>query len=102
MSGKKHLRYYSEINGWMDCIITVNENDADKARETVRNAVNSWFEDDAGLCYGDAIESALEEAGIEYGIRYHDSNVDETSAEWEKYEKRWESSLPEDWEPIDL
>ena len=98
MSKKKHIRYFSIDNDWMDCVVTVSEEDFDRAKEVVRKAMGDWWEflGDEGLCYGEAIELALTDEEILYNIRYHRSDTDETGGDWEEYEKQWEDSIPED------
>lgn len=103
----KHLRWYSEMNPWMDCIITVEEPLAEDAKEAVRKAMDDWYatveEDEDGSdweCYGEVIELALDEANIDHAIWYHRSDIDEYSDEWDQYEEFWESIIPADTEVI--
>ena len=102
MANKKHLRYFSIDNDWMDCVITVNEEDVERAKEVIMTAMNEWWDflGDEGYCYGDAIEEALTDSEILYNIRYHACDTDNLDVDWEEYEKEWEDSIPEDCESL--
>lgn len=102
MNNKKHIRYFSEMNEWIDCVITVNEEDVERAKELVITAMEEWWDflGDEGLCYGDAIEDALTNAGILYNIRYHAADMDNLDIDSEEYEEEWENSIPGDCESI--
>lgn len=96
MSKKKHLRRFSIVNPWIDFVVTVDESDAWATATTVARAMQEfWACADDGLCYGDAVENALTDAGIAYDIMYHDAD-DMT----DEYEKAWEARLPKDCELI--
>ena len=89
----KHLRWFSDTNPWMDCVVTVRDEDADAAREAITEGATYWRDQwengDGEELYGDCIEDALREAGIKYCILYHDAE-DESPA----YEALWEASIP--------
>ena len=100
MAKFKYLRWYSVDNDWMDCVITVNAKDADRAKRVVADAMDAWWDDDQGAGYGEAIEEALTENEILYNIRYHRNDDIRWDEDWCDYEKRWEDSIPEGCEVI--
>ena len=93
---KKHIRYFSIVNPWIDFVVTVNESDSAKATGAIYDGIEAFCEDgDSGWCYGDYVETALTNADITYDIMYHDS--EDMSDE---YEEKWEASLPKNCETI--
>lgn len=97
----KHFRYCSVSNPWMDCIITVSMEDAERAKEEILDAIDMWWEEDwQNVGYGQAIELALADAEILYNIRYHDPDIDESSDYWDEYQEFWGKTIPKDCESI--
>lgn len=87
VKGKGIARWYSTQNPWMDAIFLVDPKNVDEANKLANSAMDSWWDDDEGLGYGDAIELALKDAGIDFKSVYHDSDdeSDEYEEAWEKY-----------------
>lgn len=87
----KGLRWYSTLNDWMDVLIIVHEGTEDVAARAILEGIDAWWETegDAGMCYGDSIETRLIDLGIFYISRYHDSD------EGEFFDDEWEAAL--DW-----
>ncbi|WP_295356855.1 hypothetical protein [uncultured Succiniclasticum sp.] len=78
--GKSHINVYSDMNDWMDVTFTVDDKDRADAVQTLRKAYDDWFEpvpEAECECYGDWLEAAMKEAGIEYEVSYADSDSDE-------------------------
>lgn len=84
ITNKTEINVTSETNNWMDATFTIiNDKDWYKARETLKKAWDSYWEDPEAedQCYGDWLEWALQKAGIEYEATYADSDSDKE--EWE-------------------
>lgn len=81
------VRWFSLLNPEMDCVVYVPEQTAETARKKIKTAMDEWWDNDAGLGYGDAIELALNSANIPYVILYPEWNDDETAcvAEWDNW-----------------
>ena len=81
--------FYMEdaMNPWMSCIIFVEVKDKYMAAECFKKAVNAALEDEEGyICYGDAFDTNLREAGIKSVVFYAPSDVDSDAYEHEKWE----------------
>lgn len=78
------IHYQSDMNDWMDCLIYVPENIAEKALEAVRKGVEMYNEEDGQQPYGECIEDALCNADIPYLIEYceYDEETDEPYQSW--------------------
>ena len=63
------IRVYSTMNTWMDCIFLVSEKDKGEAICVLERAWNEFWEQSSEP-YGDWLETALYEAGIEYDVFY--------------------------------
>ena len=74
--GKAVIRWYSTENPWMDFVVIVDKDDASRSSELIDDAIVSWWEDDNGFAYGDVVENALADAGIDYDIHYIDFEAD--------------------------
>lgn len=82
------IRRWSETNLWIDFTVIVD----DKYKSVVCGLLDKAYDaywDYEYECYGDAVECILSENGIEYEIRYQDSDVDEDP----EYEA-WFEELP--------
>lgn len=86
VKGKEIIRYYSLTNLWMDVIIVVDLQYAEKAKMALSEAIEKYWESDDldAFCYGDFIDMQFKEDGIPYLVVYHDPN-DETL----QYEEAW-------------
>ena len=73
------INIYSATNTWMDATFTVAAADEHRAQEVLDKAWNAYWEDPEAECecYGDWLEAAMKEAGIEYEVSYADSDSDE-------------------------
>ena len=76
---KTVINVYSEINDWMDCLVTVKTEDAPVATGVLEKAWTSYWEDPEAedQCYGDWLDWALQQAGIEHEMYYKPSDSDE-------------------------
>jgi hypothetical protein len=85
------LRWFSDNNTWMDCLVVVHKDDKCAAADAILDGINAYWEEegDEGLCYGDSIEIRLAERGINYDIYYIDYDPEE---DWED-EEAWEEFL---------
>ena len=83
----KIVRVCSRMNPWVDCIVFITgwmqENDG---KNTINRGLDEWLSEKFDT-YGDAIETNLSEAGIEYDILYGYLNEDETDTipEWDAF-----------------
>ena len=86
----KSIRWFSEMNPWIDVVIVVNDEDAKDAYYAVEAARDDyWDEDNLVECYGDCLEYRLEDAGIKpLWTIYHDANREDL-----EYEEQWEAML---------
>lgn len=71
------IHCFSDLNPWMDCIVLVNEYDADRAERLIKMAIDRLWDDATDECYGDLIEHNLADAEIDYAIKYGISEDDE-------------------------
>lgn len=69
------MEFFSAMNGWIDFIVIIPEVLAENARLVVGEAYSKWCEMD-DECYGDIIESALQDAGIPFLIIYYSGSDD--------------------------
>ena len=79
------LRWFSQMNPWMDCLVLVKADDVEKAEQAIRKGVEEFWDDEC-LCYGDCIEAALHEAEVEYIIEYcpeYDDDNPFAEEEWD-------------------
>lgn len=61
------IRYKSQLNPWMDCVIFVSEQDQLAAIKAIRRAVDEFFSE-GDTAYADCICSCLNSCGIRYKI----------------------------------
>ena len=87
MNGMGIARYYSVTNPWIDVLAIVFPKNAVRATEIMDNAMDAWWDDDKGQCYGDVIGDALDVAGIPHHLIFHDSDDESQEYEdaWDKY-----------------
>lgn len=74
------INVYSEMNSWIDCLVVVSTEDAPMTTGVLEKAFDEWCEpteEAHDQCYGDWLEWALQEAGIEHEIYYKPSDSDE-------------------------
>lgn len=67
------IRVCSCTNEWMDAVFIVSKDNEEKAKEVLRRAWESFWEDGDGWCYGDYLEDKLVNAGIAFDSYYADS-----------------------------
>lgn len=83
------IRWFSELNPWIDFVVICLFEDRDRAIEIVEKAMTEWYNDpDIYGGYGDAVEWWLQQENIPYEIICHDS--EDTS---DKYEEFWNKIL---------
>lgn len=63
------IRVYSAMNDWMDCVFVVNEDDVEEAKEILEMTWNAFWKQN-NEPYGEMLEDAMYEAGIEYEVFY--------------------------------
>ena len=63
------LRWFSDMNPDMDCIVIVSAEDEDIAEEAIRTGVEEFWDSD-DLCWGDCVVSALDERKVPHTILY--------------------------------
>ena len=87
LSGMTAIRWYSDMNEWMDCVVFVPNNQAEIAKTLIEQAIDLYWEDEYE-CYGDAIEDLLSENNITYCIQFIEWDHDEDCmVEWFNWEK---------------
>lgn len=86
-SGMTAIRWFSMVNPEMDCIVYVSNDQIDLAIKTIRQAIDEWWDEDGGLCYGDAIIIALDEVEIPYVMMFPEWNKGGMScvSEWDEW-----------------
>lgn len=67
------IRVQSQLNDWMDYVFVVNKNDEEKARDVLEKALDSFWEDEDGWCYGNYLEDKLINAGVVFDAYYADA-----------------------------
>lgn len=80
ITNKIEINVTSEMNDWMDATFTIiNDKDWRKAHETLKKAWDAYWDDPEAedQCYGDWLENAMQEAGIEYEVTYANDNEDD-------------------------
>ena len=83
------LRWFSDLNEWMDCLILVQSEYQEAAIQAIRDGVERYW-DDEFQCYGDSIEEALMERGVPFVINYLDEYAF-TQESWERYVQSFEA-----------
>lgn len=80
------LRWYADMNDWMDCCVYVPREYEGRATKVIKTAINEFW-DQNDQCYGDMIEDGLIDADIPFMIEYceYDDETDEVSPEWEEH-----------------
>jgi len=63
------IRVFSTLNSWMDCIFLVSETEVGHAKEILEIAWDEFWEQN-DTSYGEWLEMAMYEAGIEYEVFY--------------------------------
>ena len=63
------IRLFSTLNQWMDCVFLVMEEDKEYAIDVLDRVWNQFWEQNDEP-YGDFLENALYEVGIEYEVFY--------------------------------
>lgn len=84
------IRVQSQLNDWMDCVFIVSKDDEEKAREVLKKAWDSFWEDGDGWCYGNYLEDKLVNAGIAFdayyaGLKMLLDKAEEMGWNWEAY-----------------
>lgn len=86
-TGMTGIRYFSFTNLWIDYIVIVLNDDVERAKEVIQNAMDMYW-DCEYECYGDAVECQLVENGIPYFIQYipwdHENDCG-LGVDWEWY-----------------
>lgn len=78
------IRWFAQMNEWMDCLVLVNASKTDDALEAIRAGVDAFWASDSE-CYGDCIERSLYDKHISYVIEYEDSNIYLDDEMWESH-----------------
>lgn len=80
------IYFSSEINPWMQCLVYVDTQNAEKAHEAVKRGVERWHADEC-LTYGECIEQELSEMEIPFLIEFcdYDNENDEPTDLWNKH-----------------
>ena len=88
--GMSGLRYYSDLNPWIDFVVLFDAEKYDRQLVTALiDDAAAFFWDDDESCYGDVVEQYLRQGGVDsFVMLYHDS-FDES---WE-YEQAWEEHI---------
>ncbi len=84
--GKVAVHYGSENDPWIEFFVIVAAEQMNEAKAAVRRAVDEYWESD-DQCYGDVVELALNEAGLEYRLMLceYDLVTDEPTEAWAVY-----------------
>lgn len=87
-TGITGIRYFSYMNHWIDFVVMVPDDDVDRAKATIKEAMDMYW-NDVFECYGDAVEWMLKENNIPYCIQYipwdHENDCEFEWIDWEKY-----------------
>lgn len=80
MEDRTAVHVFSTMNEWMDCVFIVRNEDVEKAACVLDKAFGDWFDDpDAHFVpYGNWLCSAMDAAGFEYDVFFHDSGEEES------------------------
>ena len=89
ISGGNHvvgLRWYADMNDWMDCCVYVPREYEGRATKAIKTAINEFW-DQNEQCYGDMIENNLCDADIPFMIEYcdYDPETDVPYDWWEEH-----------------
>lgn len=89
LAGLRIIRYCSAMNPWLDFLVAVAPNDFDHAKQAIERGIEQFWDDD-DICFGDAVTTELEEAGIFFYICYADLNEDQmdTTDEWNNWAEK--------------
>lgn len=79
------IRYFSDLNPWIDFVVFVPANQSGQAVDAIRRGIDDFFSDDNQSPYGQCVEIALNDAGVSYLIDYYDCNDDDAGEAWENY-----------------
>lgn len=71
----KAIRYYSEMNPWMDFCVVCKEEDSETVRKAIIQGMD-YFWDGQYVPFGDCVEQSIEDAKVEYSIIYADLDYD--------------------------
>ena len=90
---KVEINVFSALNTWMDATFTVNQVDEYRADMVLEKAWNSYLDDPEAECecYGDWLCRAMDEAGIQYEVRFTEEDYSEddiTDECWDEVVKR--------------
>lgn len=75
------IRYYSELNPWIDFVVFVEKDREDEAMEKLQMAIDAYW-DGHFECYGDAVHDILHEAKIPYILSSHDPDDESDEYSW--------------------
>ena len=85
----KSIRWFSEMNPWLDVVVVVSDDDAQDAYAAVEAACDEFWDEDNQMCYGDLIDLHLEDYGVKpLWMIYHDDGRED-----DEYEEQWEKML---------
>lgn len=93
--GKVAIHYGSVNDPWIEFFAIVAVERMDEAEAAVRRAVDEYWESD-DQCYGDVVEYALTEAGLEHQLVLceYDSASDEPTEAWAVYCDNLRQQMP--------
>lgn len=77
---------FSETNPWMQCLVFVDTQNAERAYQAVKQGIEKWYSDEY-LTYGTGIGQELSEMEIPFVIEFceYDSENDEPTDLWDKH-----------------
>lgn len=78
------IRWFSQMNDWMDCLVLVNQTNRGSAIAAVKSGVQEFWDSDCET-YGDCIINELNAADIPYVIEYADPNIYSDEDAWEHH-----------------
>ena len=84
------IRWFSQMNEWMDCLVLVNASKKNDALEAIRAGVDAFWAS-CEECYGDCIERSLHDKHISYVIEYEDSDMYLDDEMWESHLDKYAS-----------
>lgn len=90
------LRWYDQINIFMDFVVVVPTVMAYDAANVVVQTMDAWWEDNNPEAYGWTVERAMQDAGIPCLLVYHDDMRED-----QEYEDLWEDVVRQ-LDPVDL
>ena len=82
--GMECLRYFSVTNPWIDFFVIVPSDWKDEATSEIGKAMDDFWDDDSGRCYGDLVHEYLDKKDIPYLSIFYDAN-----SESEEYDEQW-------------